>query len=84
MSDTVQVRWARLQRSMGPGGALRYLRQMAHALATIPADDTIGARAFSLVGWHLWGDVARCLDDLEVLVGHGDVHPTSAGFEVRR
>ena len=82
--ETIQDRWSRLQRSMRPGGALFYLRQMAQALATIPTDDTIGARAFSLVGWHLWGEVARCLDDLDVLVKLGDVRPTRNGFEVRR
>lgn len=82
--DTVQDRWERLRQSLEHGGALSYLRRMARALAEIPQDDAVGARAFGLVNWHLWGEVARCLDDLDVLVKLGSVHPTRRGFEVRR
>lgn len=85
MTDTHQERWRRIQTSLQHGGALRHLRNMAHALSTIQPTDELGPRAFALVGWHLWGEIGRVLDDLATLANCGDLHPRKGdGFEVRR
>jgi hypothetical protein len=42
---------------------------MARALAVVGDDGTdIGPRSWALTNWHLWGEVATALDDLNRLI----------------